>query len=311
MRTPVASLAAILALTAACKKAQPAVEQSAQPPMPANIVVDSMQTPESVLFDEQADVYLVSNINGAPTVKDNNGFIARVKPDGHVDSLHFIQGGRGGVTLNAPKGTGIRGDTLFVADIDELRMFNRTTGAALGSVHVPGATFLNDVSVAPDGGVWFTDSGLKADFSSNGSDAIYHRDPHTGALHKIAHGTDLGRPNGVLADSTGAVVVTFGSGEVYRVDMQGHRTPMAKPPHGQLDGVFRMGDGTLVVSSWEDSSVVGMKPGATMYMQMVKGVPSPADIGYDAQRNRILIPIFSGNRIEIRPITPAASAHGQ
>ncbi|HEY2804433.1 MAG TPA: hypothetical protein VGI92_01105 [Gemmatimonadales bacterium] len=303
-------ISAFLAL-GACKKNEPAVQQATQPPVPSNIIVDSMQTPESVFFDEQADEYLVSNINGAPTVKDNNGFIARVKPDGHVDSLHWIQGGRNGVTLNAPKGTGVRADTFFVADIDELRMFNRVTGAPLGSLRVPGATFLNDVSVAPDGGVWFTDSGLKPDFSSSGTDAIYHRDPHTGALHKIAHGTDLGRPNGIMADSTGAVVVTFGSGEVYRVDMQGHRTAMPKPPHGQLDGVFRMNDGTLVVSSWEDSSVVGMKTGDTMYMQMVKGVPSPADIAYDHTRNRLLIPIFTGNRIEIRPIVSPAAAHGQ
>ena len=304
---------AVLALVAlaACKKSEPPVEQSAQAPMPSNIVVDSMQTPESVLWDSQADVYLVSNINGQPTVKDNNGFITRITPDGKVDSLHFIQGGRGGVTLNAPKGSGIRGDTLFVADIDEVRMFNRTTGASLGSIRVPGATFLNDLDVGADGSVWFTDSGLKPDFSSNGSDAVYHRDPKTGALHKLASGTDLGRPNGVLADSTGAVVVTFGSGEVYHVDMAGHRTALPKPPHGQLDGVFRLADGTLVVSSWEDSSVVGMKPGATMYMQMVKGVASPADIGYDRSRNRILIPVFTGTRIEIRPITPAASAHGQ
>jgi hypothetical protein len=32
---------------------------------------------------------------------------------------------------------------------------------------------------------------------------------------------------------------------------------------------------------------------------LIKGVPSPADIGYDAKRNRVLIPIFTGNRVEI------------
>src|SRR5438105_1560066 len=126
-------------LCVACKKNEPAVQPSAAAPLPEPMVLrDSFRTPESVLFDEQADVYLVSNVNGQPTVKDNNGFIARVRPDGHVDSLHFIQGGRGGVTLNAPKGMGIRGDTLFVADIDEVRMFSRTSGAPLGSMRIPG-----------------------------------------------------------------------------------------------------------------------------------------------------------------------------
>jgi hypothetical protein len=35
---------------------------------------------------------------------------------------------------------------------------------------------------------------------------------------------------------------------------------------------------------------------------VVRGVESPADIGDDSRRNRVLIPVFSGNRIEIRPL---------
>ena len=63
------------------------------------------------------------------------------------------------MTLNAPKGMALRGDTLFVADIDILRMFNRRTGAPLGGVDVAerGATFLNDVAVGPDGSLYITD----------------------------------------------------------------------------------------------------------------------------------------------------------
>jgi hypothetical protein len=34
-------------------------------------------------------------------------------------------------------------------------------------------------------------------------------------------------------------------------------------------------------------------------VKVITGVPSPADIGYDAKRKRVLIPIFSGNRVEI------------
>src|SRR3954471_24229449 len=40
-----------------------------------------MKTPESVRYDPGQDVYFVSNINGNPSVKDNNGFIARVRAD--------------------------------------------------------------------------------------------------------------------------------------------------------------------------------------------------------------------------------------
>ena len=117
-----------VALAAACK---PAAKAPAGPTKVAT--VDSLQTPESVLWDATTDMYFVSNINGNPSVKDNNGFISRVKPDGVIDSLHFIQGGRGGVTLNAPKGLAVRGDTLWVTDIDAVRAFSARTGAPIAS----------------------------------------------------------------------------------------------------------------------------------------------------------------------------------
>lgn len=308
--TPLVSLVAVMSVLplAGCKKAESPAAQAAVDT--AMTVADSFRTPESVLYDAAADVYFVSNINGTPSAKDGNGFISKVGPDGHVIALQFIQGGRDSVTLNAPKGMGLHGDTLFVADVDNVRMFDRNTGHPLGAIAVPGATFLNDVDVWRDGTLWFTDSGLKPDFSASGSDAVYMRGT-SGAVRKLAAGAALGHPNGVLADSSGATVVTFGSGEVYHLDLQGNRTAMAKPPAGQLDGVVRTADGTLFISSWADSSVVGMKPGEAMYMMVQHPIESPADIGLDSKRHRLLIPVFNGNRVEIRPIAAAASAHGQ
>ena len=34
-------------------------------------------------------------------------------------------------------------------------------------------------------------------------------------------------------------------------------------------------------------------------VKIITGVPSPADIGYDAKRNRVLVPVFTGNRVEV------------
>jgi hypothetical protein len=34
----------------------------------------------------------------------------------------------------------------------------------------------------------------------------------------------------------------------------------------------------------------------------VEDVEAPADIGWDSSRHRVLIPLFNGNRIEIREI---------
>jgi len=291
-----------LALAAACKKresAQPAADTSAARDT-AITVADSFRTPESVLYDSVMDTYIVSNINGAPTAKDDNGFLSRVAPSGRTVELKWVDGASPAVTLNAPKGMGIKGDTLFVADIDEVRMFDRTSGAPLGSRPVRGATFLNDIAVGSDGTVYVTDSGLKPDFSSSGSDAVY-RFPRRPVAAALARGTDLGRPNGVYADASGLLVVTFGSGQVFRFDSTERRTELPKPPHGQLDGIERTRDGSYLISSWEDSTVYRMIPGG-QYTPVVRGVESPADIGYDSRRDRVLIPLFNKNRIEIRPL---------
>lgn len=269
------------------------------PAEPATTIHDvGFLTPESVLYDGQADVYLVSNINGAPFQKDDNGFISRISPDGSVLALKWIDGAAADVTLNAPKGMGVKGDTLFVADIDAVRLFSRTTGASLSSRDVPGATFLNDLAVGPDGTVYVTDSGLKAGpqgFAPSGSDAVYRFDA-SGRPVAVAKDTMLGRPNGVMADQAGLVVVTFGSGEVYQLDVAtAKRTGLPKPPGGSLDGVVRLGDGSLLVSSWDGKAVY--RSAGTGWTVAVDSVEAPADIGYDTKRQRVLIPLFTTNAV--------------
>ncbi|MEK6767816.1 MAG: SMP-30/gluconolactonase/LRE family protein [Gemmatimonadota bacterium] len=301
MKRTTAGLSIALAILTACQKRE---QPAATPPDTAMSVVDSFKTPESVLYDSAADVYLVSNINGAPFAKDDNGFISRVSPDGRVVALRWIDGASDSVTLDAPKGTAIHGDTLFVADIDAVRLFDRNTGRQLGSRGVRGATFLNDMATGPDGTVYFTDSGLKmgaSGFAPSGTDAVYRFDASGNAV-AIIRGDSLGRPNGIVVDGSGAFVVTFGTGEAYHLDATGQRSSFPKPPRGQLDGIVQVSGGPFYVSSWEDSSVMSVTPPNDMYMMIVHGVASPADIGYDSRRHRLLIPSFLGNRIEIRPL---------
>ena len=123
--------------------------------------VTGFKTPESVLYDAEADVYLVSNINGDPFGTDDNGFIAKVTADGKMET--WIDGAKEDVKLDAPKGMALLGDTLYVADITTVRMFDRKSGAAKGEVAIKGATFLNDLAAGTDA-VYVSDSGLGAGF---------------------------------------------------------------------------------------------------------------------------------------------------
>src|SRR4029077_12511341 len=169
-RTPPASDTSAVRETTATPAAATPAPAAAPASVPVSgatkvTVVEGVLTPESVLHDPVQDIYFVSNINGGPTTKDNNGFISRVRPDGAVENLKFIEGGHGGVTLNAPKGLAIRGDTLWVADIDIVRSFDAKTGAARDSVSLAGlgAVFLNDIAIAQTGALYITDTGIRFD----------------------------------------------------------------------------------------------------------------------------------------------------
>jgi len=266
-------------------------------------VVEGFLTPESVLHDPVQDIYFVSNINGGPTTKDNNGFISRVRPDGAVENLKFIEGGHGGVTLNAPKGLAIRGDTLWVADIDVVRSFDAKTGAPRDSVSLAGlgAVFLNDIAIAQTGALYITDTGIRFDDVGNmlhpGPDRIF-RIGSDRQVTVAVRGDTLGRPNGITLDSVGKrfIVVQFGGRSVLAWK-PGDKAPsvIAKGPGG-FDGVEIAGS-RMLVSSWTDSTVSSYETGQEA--KVITGVPSPADIGYDGKRNRVLIPVFTGNRVEI------------
>jgi hypothetical protein len=295
-----------LALTcSACRRQQP--KPAAAPPPRGPVVIQvtgaGFSSPESVLYDSAADTYLVSNINGSSFAKDDNGFITRLAPDGQVVALKWIAGGARGVTLNGPKGMGIKGDTLFVADIDAVRLFDRRSGAPLASVAIPGATFLNDIAIGPDGTVYLTDTGIQP--AGNGSarsgvDALWRLGPgHRPAV--IARGSDLGGPNGIIADTGGVTMVTLGSGQVFHFDRDGKRSELPRPPQGALDGVVELPDHSLLISSWEANAVYRLSS-AGQYSIAVAGATSPADIGWDPTRHRLLIPLLTLNQVEIREL---------
>ena len=321
-------LFAVLAAVSACKKKQenketaPTKGSAAEATQPADAVAaaapadaaakewdgksplpisEGFQTPESVLYDADADIYLVSNINGEPLGTDDNGFISKVSPEGKVTELKWIDGAKDNVKLDAPKGMAIAGGVLYVADINVVRQFDAKTGEPKGDIKVPGATFLNDVAAAPDGGVYVTDSGLDPKFQPTGTDAVYHIGKD-GKVKPLIKDKTLGAPNGVAAGDKGSVwVVTFGSGEIYQVDAKGKKVTPQKLPQGQLDGIVLLDGGDVLVSSWAASAVYRGKPGGE-WKPVVENVKSPADIGYDTKRHRVLIPVFQGNTVILQPL---------
>jgi sugar lactone lactonase YvrE len=257
------------------------------------LTVDSLETPEAARFDPQLGVYFVANINGNSVGKDGNGFISRLTRDGKVDSLKFIAGGRGGAVLNAPKGMAIKGDTLWVADIDVARAFDKRTGKPITSVSIPDARFLNDAVVGPDGAIYLTDSGGEKAPGTNRVFRIENRKA-TAAL------TFAGEPNpnGITWDSAGSrfVIVSMAAKSIFQWAPGDSVVSVITDGPGRMDGVEPLGDGRLLVTSWADSSLFLLD--ADRISKVLGGLPGPADIGLDRERGRVAVPLLTENRLE-------------
>lgn len=297
MRLPTASRLAICAFLAlalsGCGPSRPKFAAMAE----------GLSTPESVKYDAELDVFFVSNINGGPNAKDNNGFISRVTSFGRVDNLNFITGGQGFVMLDAPKGMAILGDTLWVADIDALRAFNKRTGQPLASLDfaVFKAQFLNDIALGPDSALYVTDTGIRygpQGATHPGPDRVF-RVARDGTISVALEGDTLGRPNGIAWDSRRGLflIASFGKPTILGWKPGDTAPTVVATGPGSFDGVELLGDGRALVSSWADSSLYVLESDGSL-RSYLGGLPSPADIGFDTKRDRVGVPLFTANRVE-------------
>jgi sugar lactone lactonase YvrE len=268
----------------------------------AAAIEGAFKTPEGVRFDAADDVFFVSNINGVPSAKDNNGFITRVRAEGgEIDSLMFIAGGRGGVTLNGPKGLAITGDTLWVADIDAVRAFDKRTGRPIASHVIQGAVFLNDITIGPDGALYITDTGIRiteSGMTHPGPDRVFKLTRDGQASTALQLDSAAG-PNGITWDNGNQrfIIVTFTSNDILAWKPGDTTTTSIATGKGKFDGVERLADGRILVSTWADSSLYVLDGSALV--RAVGGIQSPADFGVDTKRNRVAVPVFEGNRVEL------------
>ena len=258
----------------------------------------NLQGPESARYDRDLDVWFVANINGQPLGKDNNGYISRLRPDGAPYTVKFIEGGKKGVTLNAPKGLAINGDTLWVADIDVARAFNKRTGALIANVPAK-ARFLNGAAVGPDGAIYMTDTGVlfgpKGQVSHPGPDQVFRIT--RGGAKSVFTSPKLEGPNGITWDTRNKrfVIVSFLGKGIYAWKPGDKDVQSIGTGPGQHDGVVFLPDGRLLVTSWADSSLFVLENGKAQ--TVATKVASPADIDVDSKDNRVAVPQLMVNKV--------------
>lgn len=170
--------------------------------------VNTLEAPESVIFDKDNNVYYVSNVAGQPAEKNGQGYITVVDANGKVSNQKWVTG------FNAPKGLGLYQGQLFVADIDKVAVVDINSGSITKTYPAEGATFLNDVVIDNKGVVYITDT--------FGGNAIYRI--KDGQISLWLKSEQLDYPNGLKIKGNQLYVSTWGvvtNPETFGTDVPG------------------------------------------------------------------------------------------
>ena len=245
--------------------------------------------PESVGCDAKAKVLYVSNFGSPkldPTLKDGMGFISKLALDGKVLEQKFLPG-PGGEALNKPKGIWLKGDRLWVTDIDVVWIFDLKTKKGRKAA-LPGVVFANDPAVA--GNVLYvsdnrSDQLVKvepADFLNSKSE------PKVTSLFKGA-GVN---PNGLWPQRDGMLLmVGFLAPDkpraIYAYGVSGQVKALSEPI-GRLDGIYEMADGSLLATDWNSGSLFQWSEKSGME-KLATGFKGPADFCVVPEKNGLTV----------------------
>jgi len=255
--------------------------------------------PYGVVIDEKTGFIYVSNVNGDPDAKDDNGFISRLKSDGTVDQLRFIDGASADIILHAPKGMAILGNFLYVCDLDKIHGYDLTTGKQIFDVNF--GDLLREhfyaLTIGPDGALYAADA-VK--------NIIYRID--VSKQHEvttfIASG-ELGGPHGISWYPARQVFVVTAAtlGQVVEFDKSGKRQQMPAIFLKGLEGLDDDDSGNMYIASRELNTVYRASPNfALNSFQM--NLAGPAGVAYNRAAKSIIVTSFNGNTVQSFPVAP-------
>ena len=241
------------------------------------------KVPESVNYDPQKNVLIVSNINGKPSAKDGNGFLSLLSLDGKVLKLKWVSG------LNAPKGAALVGRKLYVADIDQVVVVDVERANIVKRIPFPQAGFLNDVAADAHGTVYVSDT--------SGKNSVIYRlrddKPEVWLRAPLVR-----NPNGLAVAGNTLYVGNTGDGTLLRVDLDTKRTSVVAKVGFGIDGLKPANREGFVLSDWV-GNVFFLKGDGTLVhlLKPTRKNVNAADIEYLSDRKLVLIPTFFDNRV--------------
>jgi hypothetical protein len=252
-------------------------------------VTAGMDSPESVYFDPISGFVFVSQIGGQAAERDGNGRISKLTVDGAVIAADWVKG------LNAPKGLRSSGGTLYAADLDEVVSIDIASGRVTARLKIEGAQFLNDLTTAPDGTIYTSDSFANRIYAIK-----------DGKASTFFEGDAILLPNGVLVDGNRLIVASDGrparggggtAARLVAIDLRTRTlTEIARSPIGTPDGVEHDGRGGFLVSDVASGRILQVTPdGEVRILRQLDG--QTADICFIAEKGLLLVPHLGLNRV--------------
>lgn len=251
----------------------------AQPILEKLWLTEGLNVPESVLVYRvgKANFLLVSQIDGDPSEKDGKGGIAKVDLNGDIDDANWVTG------LNAPKGMAYFDGKLYVADINEIVIINIKSAEVEKKIIVPGAQFLNDVTIDSKG-------------------TVYVSDTKTAKIHRYQNDllddylTKVESANGLKA--IGSNVIVGAGTHLYLVDKSKNRLQIAAGFAQGIDGVESVAKGDFLVSCWPGLIYfVHLNGKLDLLLDTQKEGINTADIGFDNVTQTVYVPNFAKNSV--------------
>lgn len=237
-----------------------------------------LNVPESVLYDASQDLLFVSLIGGNPNINsDGRGSIGKIGTDGRIIDTNWVKG------LNSPKGMAKYRNTLYVTDANEVAVIDIKKGVVIQKIPVPGAVFLNDITVDNMGVVYVSDSRLNK-------------------IHRIEKGQlslyldDVNNVNGLLAADEYLYAVS--AGRLLRIDASKKIKTLASGMEKSTDGLVQTAPGEFIISAWIGVIYSVSETGRVIQLADYRSAKiNTADLGYHPKKKVLYVPTFWNKRV--------------